>query len=528
MNKEQYSPYQTIELEHWKKFLHSRSAELQSNFSVIINGVRDKSLISGNSNSEICKIEFWHNAWELDFTLQLLDDQEMPIENTFGKKMLFTPNDYGTNPLTFDFIYPEELDVYYEPYRKEKLDREKFAEFFIWFSTNWIKCGGHHIGTLTTTEENSVRRIFNLNEINWWENVTYYYPKKNQVIPYPLKRNLTDLEIRKRVEFDYIPQFKTVWRYLEKQDEFSEFGIYNEQLFYRRGNLREFQHLPFEKQKFDVREISAKINALINDGFFEKHRPADFPPVLKNNIELNVTSRSREPKVGNNEVDKLQSALNLSVPDTFRFFITSIYDESILHPISQFPLGVGNWKKIKQYFLPAQISEYHELISSALKDKIPFAQTTDDELLILSCADSSVHFFAKGTLTMINDSFAAFLDSCTDTGEYFCPRRHHIEKGNISTVREWIKKGWDMKDVRLLGGKTILQNSYNDEMSLMLLENGANPGELYIYGDTISRRYLDALINHGLDLKKKLEEDKWLKEQLKKRGEFDDILKKYE
>ena len=104
MKKEQYSPYQIIELENWKAFLQSRSLELQDNFKTIINGVKNKSIIADSENVKIGKLEFWHEAHELDFTFELLDEREGPIANTFGSKMLFSPNDYVKNPLEFNFI----------------------------------------------------------------------------------------------------------------------------------------------------------------------------------------------------------------------------------------------------------------------------------------------------------------------------------------------------------------------------------------------------------------------------------------
>jgi len=107
MTKIEYSPYQLISLEHWKTYLQSRSEELRNNFSFIIKGVKDGIIFVNNVNVTIGKIEFWHQAWELEFTFELFDDQESSIETTFGKKVLFGSVDHKENPLVFDFLYPK-------------------------------------------------------------------------------------------------------------------------------------------------------------------------------------------------------------------------------------------------------------------------------------------------------------------------------------------------------------------------------------------------------------------------------------
>ena len=505
MKKEQYSPYQIIELEHWRGFLQSRTIELQNNFNEIINGIKNKSIVLDNEKLNIGKLEFWHQAWELDFTFELLDESESQIESTFGNKRLFSPNDYVKNPLNFDFIYPKDLNVYYEEYRQQKFDREIFWEFFIWFSKNWIKCGGHRISLLTTTEENSVRRIFNLNEINWFENVEYYYPKENQVIPFPLNRELTDFEIKKRVEFEYFPKFKTIWRYLENNDEFREFGIYNNELYERGGNTKDFKTLEFDKQKFDRKEICNKINDLINEGFYEKQRPARFPTVIPNMIELELSSRSKGPRVQESHIVDLEKKLNVKLPSAFRFFVTSIYDEQVHRELCDFPISKDEWKKIGKYFLPEEIiSEYGES-SFNQESRLPIAITTEKEIISISLSDSSIYISTDENERKISDSFEDFINNSIGISEYFCPRTYHIEKGNIATIKSWIEKGWDMKDVKT--NRSILNLSYSDEINTLLLENGADPNKSYIYYDIVSPKYLQTLIDYGLDLEKKFEED---------------------
>jgi hypothetical protein len=527
MKKEQYSPYQIIEIEHWKAFLQSRSMELQDNFKTIINGVKNKSIIADNEIIKISKLEFWHEAHELDFTFELLGERENQIANTFGGKMLFSPNDYVQNPLEFNFIYPDDLNVYYEAYREQKLYEEKFNEFFIWFVKNWIACGGHKIGILATTEENSVRRIFNLNRINWFENIESYYPKENHIIPYPLNRELTSFEIKKRVEFkQFVSKFKTTWRYLENGNDFIEFGIYNYELYKREGNIKDFQILEFDKQKLDRIEVSNKIDKLINQGYFETQRPDKYPMVIPDMIELELYSGSEKPKIQENEIDELEKALNFKTPNSFRFFITKIYTEEILRQICDFPVNDENWRRIEMYLTPEEMIEKYNDSSCKQKNILPIANATEKEILGISLADSSIYIISDETQSKISNSFEDFIQICIGISEYFCPRKYHIEKGNIATIKSWIEKGWDMKDVKT--NRSILNLSYNDAINTLLLENGADPNKSHIRYDIVSPNYLQILIDFGLDLEKKFEEDKWLKIKLKERGEFEEILKKYE
>jgi len=457
----------------------------------------------------------------------------MPVESTFGKKFLFKSIDYFELPLVFDFIYPEDIDVYYEDYREGMKSREKFSIFFIWLTKIWIECNGNHIGTLTTTEENSVRRIFNLNKIHWVENIDY--PTWGEQQQFQITRELTSYEIKQRINFNYFPKYKTVWRYLKKGTQFAEFGIYNYQLYHRSGFYNDFSSIPFEKYEEEdyfgnIRKyVSTRIDELYNDDYFEELRPSMYPRIFSEMIELELQSNSKEEKIKPELIENLEYILNIEIPECYKYFITKIYDKDIGKQIVNFPVALNRWGRIDKYLKPDEIFQKIKDIKYLNVEKctsIPFAITTTNSIICLGIESESVFMLDGESKVMLNKSLENFLNSCITISEYFCPRKVHIEKGNISTIKKWINEGWDMNDVKT-GNRSILNLSYNDELNIMLLKNGADPNKTVVYHDITTPKYLKALIEHGLDLEKKFEENKWLKPKLKERKGFEKILSKY-
>ena len=220
MTKIQYSPYQIKELENWEEYLNSNTDQLKKSFYEIIFNYNFESNKKKSESEKIGKIEFWHNAHELDFWTGFLTYDEDPIEKLNKTKLLFSKYADFQQNLNFDFIYPKELDIYYEGYRDERLSDEKNKRFFSWFVKCWSECGGQDIGIRTTTEENSVRRIFNLIYMNWDSNIDDPYQQEGESYDSPLNRKLTELEIESRVSFILSSRFKMYWRYFEKENIF--------------------------------------------------------------------------------------------------------------------------------------------------------------------------------------------------------------------------------------------------------------------------------------------------------------------
>ena len=67
MKKEEYSPYQTKELENWEAYLYSNTEHLKNAFYKIIFNHDFENNAKAPKGEEIGKIEFWHQAHELDY-----------------------------------------------------------------------------------------------------------------------------------------------------------------------------------------------------------------------------------------------------------------------------------------------------------------------------------------------------------------------------------------------------------------------------------------------------------------------------
>lgn len=528
MNKDKFSPYQQLAIEHWKRYLDSCTDEFESNLREIIFCIKNGTILEKGCEKEICKIEFWHDAWEFDFSLVLLDDKEMHLEHKFKNKLLFTKYQQFKELLKFDFLYPETFDVYYEENREEILEKERFSCFFEWFSNSWMKCNGHKLNILATTEENSVRRIFNLNHFNWDENVEYLYPKQNQMVQPSVNRKLSDLEMRKRIEFDSLPEFKTCWRFLVKKTEFVEYGVYNNLLYKRKGDIADFDLLGFESTKFDRVKVCNEIDKFLNVGYSEINRPYNGPKVEKDIIDLSISNDSEESKRSVEKLEQIETELKMFLPGSYKFFLSTVLNENRTTILNSFPVSHENWRKVELYNGIDEIIESLKRLSKNQSKMLPIARTTKSEQIFLEIDTGMIKLISNSNEYDLGNGFEEFLLKCTNVSECFCPKRYHIEKGNLTTVKSWIDAGWDMKDVMVLGGSSVLQISYNDEMNMLLLENGADPNEPYLYGDIISREYLEFLIEKGLDLKRKLKEQDWLKKELLNRKIFDDLIVNYE
>ena len=114
----EYSPYQLLELAHWKKYLASRTPDLQVTFRRIIVGIKDKTLLK-NQQAKIAEIEFYHGVDELDFWLKIIDENHKLIEHEFGDEHIFKVYSPKIKYpfLDYKFVYPQDIDVYYEDER---------------------------------------------------------------------------------------------------------------------------------------------------------------------------------------------------------------------------------------------------------------------------------------------------------------------------------------------------------------------------------------------------------------------------
>ncbi len=541
METQELGPYQKAFLAHWEQWMEASTEALQTSFKAIIAEVNKKKAGTlkgllvravGNDKTIVRKIELWHGAWEFDFTVQYLDKHEDIIGEEDYENKLFPSYDSFPGKGIYNLHYPEDCDVYLEEHRESLLYREKFQRFFIWLASNWIACGGHRIGVCTTTEENSVRRIFNLNHLNWSDFVTEKELHDSSYYNCPIKRELTPFELESRVRMDALPAFRTRFRYLEMDGSFVEFAIYNYKVHLREGGKEQFASLPFTEQEMKLTGMCQQIDGLLNKGYQEVPRPNGGPKLHPDLVEWQCdTYRSNKEKVAAEEFQQLESNIGYTLPSSYKWFMKWMNHQDYISGMDHVKVAFEDWRKIENL---VKVEEMVDALINLHKDHqldtklFPFARCAEEQILLMNHETEEVFLMgAQGQTHLLYSNFQSFLNHTASIESYFCPRRVHLEKGNAEIVRRWIENGWDMKDVKPLGSRSILQISYSDEVNSQLVRNGADPNELYLYGDIISREYLELLIEHGLDFSKKLEESQGLRKMMAKRGLFDDLLEKY-
>ncbi len=539
--KDILGPYQKNALAHWKKYLEANTEKLKASFQEIISKLQKKEVhpLKGifsksfsKKKNEIQKIEFWQNAWEYDMRIQFLDKNEEIVENELSEKFIFDKYDDFAPYLNHNFIYPKDCDVYLEEERESRFDEAKYHAFFFWLSKTWIECNGHRLNILTTTEENSVRRIFNLNYINWIDDMRDFDPYNSPIVKHPIKRDLTDFEIMSRIRLDSIRPFKVHWRYLENDDSFIEYAIYQYECYMRTGTKDKFNQIHFFKEEYKRVKISQEIDQYLNSGYFEKPRPESGPKIHKDLVEWKIGGYKKELVITKAEFNTIEQNIGFTLPGTYKWFIARMNGETQIHQMAQFRIMFENWgtmsKLVDVKNLTDEIIDLHKT-HDIKRSLFPIAHCSNNSILLMDHENENIFLLnEKGNLDKLYENFQAFLGNCISISGYFCPRRVHLEHHNLATIKDWFNNGWDMKDLRILGNRSIFHEHYSDKMNMLLLKNVPDPNSIYIHGNTIKREYLDVLIDRGLDLKKKLEEqDGRLKNELNKRGMFDDLLEKY-
>ena len=208
MDKDIYSPYQSQELKSWEAYLNSNTKRLKDAFYKIIFNHDYEHNLKVPREEKIDRIEFYHGADELDMLVEFYNFDDGPIEKLNDESCIISKWEDFDVDWNFDFLWPADLDVFCEDYRDLRLSSEKRTMFFTWFAKCWSECGGMDLGIRVTTEENSVRRIFNLIHMNWDSSIVDPYRGDGNLYESPLRRKLTDYEIKSRVEFDRRKRYK--------------------------------------------------------------------------------------------------------------------------------------------------------------------------------------------------------------------------------------------------------------------------------------------------------------------------------
>ncbi len=512
----EYSPYQTIEIAHWKQCISNHTLILKQLFNKIINGIKDGSLIADGNNRTIHQIEFFHGVDTYEFRLNLFDEKENDIPHQFGDDIIFNL-DCSSVPLIYNFEYPEELDIYLEEERNGQKLLELNEMFFSWFALNWMECGGHLIGISTFTHENSINNKFDLIRFSW-----NTHQQKNSI--YPFLRKLTEYEIRKRVGYSDFPGHHTHWRYFEKGQEFFEFGSNSQRTYFRKGHQNEFETQSFELWENNSKSLLDEYDELIRTGYFESIRPSLSPHVLPEILDWKFATVIQEKNIKNEQVDGIENAIGKSVPYAYRLFLTTIYRPRFEHQYSHFSIQKENWISIKKYFTPIEIIQRISMSENQYLDLFPIAETQSGNCLFLNPENESVHLKINNRFDLINPSFVNFLDSCIQVSPYFIPIKYHIEKNNATAIEQWIAKGGDVAQIPRIE-QSLSAVTFSYETLEVLLRNGIDPQIIPVYyWDRIPRKSLDVLIKYGYDLKGVLSKSAYAVNTLKDRGGFEDLL----
>ncbi len=533
-DKNIYSPYQIEALKKWKKYLEDNTEILKSKFRKIIERYNFDNLKNlPGREKDVVEIEFSHGSGELDFVFRAktYDDE---FDDLFNNEYLFPPFDFAHDN---NFVYPPELDIYYEGHREFLCEAEKRELLFTWIAKNWIECGGQHIGIVAGTWENNSASTFSLNYFNWDFCIDIPEGEKGVKINYQLNRELSDFEIRSRTKIPSFQAFRTYWRYFEKGEEFYEIGLYESMMSIRKGKIKDFSKEEIQSEwNFDSRgnltnQIAKRCDELIDGGFYEKERPSALPKMRKDLIEWDFGYVHRKNIIVNKEeFDAFESLNNIFLPSSYKWFISKMNEVRPHWHLTHFRIGFEDWKKIEEIHsfknLLDHMIDFHSK-NNVNKNLLPIFTDSENGILLLEVKVDRIFYFSEEKeLIDLDANFEFFIDKyCTGISTYFNWFKYHVEKGNAITIKKWFDDGGKITDEGILSKRSILQDTSDIKVTKVLLENGADPNKVYIYADSVTREYIDLLFEHKYDLEAKMLVQPELEKYFRRRPGFEDLLK---
>lgn len=519
-----YSQYQINELNLWRNYLQENEAILQEKFEKIINyfSKRNRDNLS-KEELKIIELEFFHGSGQLDFVFSAKTADEDDIYPLFGHEHL-VPEYNWYQPKQNNFEYPESLDIYFEDFRNNRAYSEKWHLTFDWLIKNWINLNGHHLGFVCGTWQNNAASTFSFNLLNWDDCIDLSQPELNKEFKYPFKRNLTAFELESRVRFTSYQPFIQKFRYFENANEtFYEIGYYANIVGHRTGQKSDYTKKPFEikESEYEYRtmrfnqyiEIAKKADELLSIGFEEKVKPEDTIKLKENLIEWEYGPFLGEfEPISETSLLKLESYLENSLPSDYEWFLLKMNNIKPVWEISNFRIKHQVWKKFESIFNIKELRVYHELLlneNKITKEQLPIAKDTDGGYVLIHLESKNV-FYLKEDILKTHEAFDDFIQDCTSISEYFNPMRYHLEQDNINMLRKWISSGIDLTDESNFGGRKPIQISKNYDITEMLCQHGANPNDFHLFSE-MGPKYIKMLINYGLDLNSKLDQQEWFK-----------------
>ena len=540
LEKDLYSAYQIADIESFQKCLNSETENLRVQLRKIIDRYQFENLPNLPDNEkDIANLVFQHGAGDYHFRFEAFTKNYEDALSDSKIEYHFPNIGVGISPK--DFAYPEEWDVYLEPEKDERAHSRQVQLFFTWFAKNWLESGGHKIGTVTYTLENSYGTILNLNRITWDDSYASNYEEGGRV-EYPFTRDLTEYEIAERIGFPGGGKYYTIWRYFEKGETFLETGNYGGLVYIRQGNKVDFATQNFELFDDYIKKIEKQKSKLsfhenlINTGFYEKERPSVFPKIHRDLIEWTGIIASKEDFIPVSETDfeQFEESNQVKLVSSYKWFISRVNNGKIHRSASHFRIAKGEWKKFIKIFNFHKIDSYKKAFHAKHEvaiDLIPIASSEEKGVVLLHPKRDCVFYFSpeKGLIETPYD-FENFIGNCTDVSSYFDPLRYHLERRNLTVIKQLFSNGVQLSDFKLLGKRSILQDIQNDiELTKFLLEQGADPNDIYIYADLVSKEYIESLVAYGMDFKGKLEDEnqQHLQKQFARREGFEEFIQQY-
>ncbi|MEL6973154.1 MAG: SMI1/KNR4 family protein, partial [Bacteroidota bacterium] len=380
--------------------------------------------------------------------------------------------------------------------------------------------------------QNNAATIFSLNLINWDDFINTPEAQLNQLVNYPLNRDLTPFEIQSRVRFSRYQPFLQKFRYFEKDEVFFEIGYYANLIGTRTGAKLGYSTLPFDVRVFPYEyrsmrfdqygHIAEKVDQITNDGFEEKPKPTVGVKLMAELVEWEYG-----PFIGAFEpitaaaYDQFRNTLGFEVPKQYHWFIERMNKVKPEREIANFRITPGQWKTFEVFYEFEDLVHQYKQFHSAKGTKgelLPIARDTEGGHVLVDAINGTVYYH-QNELIKTHSSFQELLTGCTNISSYFKPMRYHLEKDNTAMLRQWLSAGVDVNDEALFGGRKALRITRNREIVELLCQHGADPNDIFLFSE-MGSDYVKMLVHHGLNLKAKLEAQLWFKREIMTNDEY--------
>lgn len=538
--KEVFSPYQLEEIERWKNYVEECRPILRSKFELIIKryDIGNIKKLKGNE-AETKELMFFHGSGELTFSIEAVDDFDSYDNHQYIYENEYLFPEFEDTDISYDFLYPDELDPFLEDYREGKVYDLRKQLLFQMMLDEWSSLGGHKIGIKVGTLENNAAATFDFVKYNWED----YLPNidtDDRLIEYPylLPRDLSSFEIQKRLEYNEYNPYKTLWRYFVNGDQFAEYAIYDNFVGYRSGHLDDFSNVEFDirntpldyrENRFDNKvDVLLKCEELLNQGFTEVARPVLGPKLFSNLIEWEYHSITNKDYLDEKQINKLKKILPSGIPETYFFFIKRMYNIGPKWEFNSFKINHREWRRIKTIISPFDFIKYHE-VYSALKTN-GYIPIFEDEFGHLACIDSrnnTVIYLTLGTKKDLEVNFETFIGQVCGISENFDVKQYHLQNNNLTMVKRWIDDGWNVNEK--IGDRDFapIQLTRRHELIEILLKNGADPNKVVLSND-VELKTLLLVIEYGIDLKQNLANRDYLRNNILANPDFEAVHKHLE